>query len=630
MGTTCSGSEPSGPPDETETPDALNPSSSTCTEGAELPGSKMMEKAMAEEERKRHAAERKLLEKWKELIESEKDRGLCPGLKDLDNMELDDPQKFVNHIAERRSKKRLFVCCDGTLQDAAGKYIAPQSNVARLARSVHRIGDDPIDSGTVGGVPQLVYYSSGIGSHSALHLDGIFAAVTGKGFSSTILNAYCFISNNYSPSLRDDIILVGYSRGAFAMRCLAHFISEVGLLLRRGLGFVGVFYDLWLRDDKEALESKKLDLNHLFFTDVKIQVLAEWDPVNSLIWSPFRSSNRLIRETTIVPKKVKNAFVAISLHEKRWAFRPVVWEHRRTYANKDNNQNVQQCAFLGSHSDIGGSKDAGLSTISLFWMVAKIKEASSARFDYRILEGIFIPEKKVQGIQRLLTPWKKVDFGLSNQMVSKGNVSETSCLWHLPNYLTLRLFFKGNRRQLLMKMANHPRQFRCSCQPEQKNLEQANSDKKTPPKLAGLEKCGLDIHKTVRIMIKHRAGHSKPESLSGFEFRHNIHRWTLKKNRDVGLQETELMKEELALLKDWVWGVRVLEEIIEEMWDIPGDEIEHNDSTLQEGQKEEEDIGNWKKAIRKEGTSGLKRLGPDSGSLAQFLDGFFELPGPKS
>ncbi|KAI0193560.1 hypothetical protein EV127DRAFT_360782 [Xylaria flabelliformis] len=227
---------------------------------------------------------------------------------------------MFRNVADLKGKKRLFVCCDGTLQNAVGTT-KPMSNVARLARSIYRIGDDAFDCGTLGGVPQLAYYSSGIGSNSIVGIDRAVAAITGKGFTSTVLNAYCFISNNYNgSSLRDDIILVGYSRGAFAMRCLAQFISDVGLLRRGGLPHLAMFWELWLTDRKSPSEdqpkwkTKVEELHFLFFRDAKIKVLAEWDPVKSLIRPSLQGKGQLAGMTKIVPKKVENAFVAISLH----------------------------------------------------------------------------------------------------------------------------------------------------------------------------------------------------------------------------------------------------------------------------------------------------------------------------
>lgn len=88
--------------------------------------------------------------------------------------------RVLRDVSEEHGKKRLFVCCDGTWLNASGT-VAPLSNVAKLARSVNREGDDPFSFETIGGVPQLVYYSSGVGTRSTLGMDSSFAAATGKG-----------------------------------------------------------------------------------------------------------------------------------------------------------------------------------------------------------------------------------------------------------------------------------------------------------------------------------------------------------------------------------------------------------------------------------------------------------------
>jgi hypothetical protein len=102
---------------------------------------------------------------------------------DIEEQELSTPEGFLKvltDVSERYGKKRLFVCCDGTWLNASGT-VAPLSNVAKLARSVQRMGADKESFQTIGGVPQLVYYSSGVGTQSTLQMDSNVAAVTGKG-----------------------------------------------------------------------------------------------------------------------------------------------------------------------------------------------------------------------------------------------------------------------------------------------------------------------------------------------------------------------------------------------------------------------------------------------------------------
>lgn len=88
--------------------------------------------------------------------------------------------RVLRDASEDYGKKRLFICCDGTWLNASGT-VAPLSNVAKLTRSVNREGDDPFSFETIGGVPQLVYYSSGVGTRTSLGMDSSVAAATGKG-----------------------------------------------------------------------------------------------------------------------------------------------------------------------------------------------------------------------------------------------------------------------------------------------------------------------------------------------------------------------------------------------------------------------------------------------------------------
>lgn len=57
-----------------------------------------------------------------------------------------------------------------------------------------------------------------------------------------IREVYSFIANNYTPG--DEIILIGFSRGAFTARSVAGMISEIGLLTLDGMNsFYAIFKD---------------------------------------------------------------------------------------------------------------------------------------------------------------------------------------------------------------------------------------------------------------------------------------------------------------------------------------------------------------------------------------------------
>ena len=207
----------------------------------------------------------------------------------------------------------------------------------------------------------------------------------------TILNAYCFLCNNYNFCAdNDEIMLVGFSRGAFAVRCLALLISEIGLIRRRHLSLLPNVFESWWRG-KGKIDPKYRDAE--ISRAVRIKVLAEWDTVSAL-WS--RKFDFVKGE---VPSVVDNAFMAIALDEERWSFKPIPWTKRgqpvKNWERKpeDNHkQRVEQRLFTGSHSDIGGGdNDAGLSTISLLWMVSQIQSVSDAAFDRGALLQVILP-----------------------------------------------------------------------------------------------------------------------------------------------------------------------------------------------------------------------------------------------
>ena len=67
-----------------------------------------------------------------------------------------------------------------------------------------------------------------------------------------IREAYSFICANYCDG--DEIILVGFSRGAFTVRSVAGMISQLGLLTREGIEhFYPIFKDMenWMTSHYE-------------------------------------------------------------------------------------------------------------------------------------------------------------------------------------------------------------------------------------------------------------------------------------------------------------------------------------------------------------------------------------------
>ncbi|KAI1473502.1 hypothetical protein K445DRAFT_299683 [Daldinia sp. EC12] len=285
-------------------------------------------------------------------------------------------------------KKRIVVCCDGTWQNSDNGYVKPTSsnpvptlqvpsNVTRISRAFKR--------GCSNGTFQIVYYQSGVGSRSGV-VDRILGGAFGIGIAENIREAYAYICANYVDG--DEIILIGFSRGAFTARSIGGMISDLGLLTREGMEFFyPVFKDMqnWMnpnyRDqfpqipfpDKPkgphaADEYRDMLVKHGYTRVrqykgkgdlIKVKAIGVWDTVGSLGIPQGKLSN-----------KIEHGFHALALDEHRGPFSPTLWERQPEYRDSSD---LRQVWFPGSHGNVGGGwADQGVSNISLAWMMDQL------------------------------------------------------------------------------------------------------------------------------------------------------------------------------------------------------------------------------------------------------------------
>ncbi|KAH7312492.1 hypothetical protein B0I35DRAFT_437135 [Stachybotrys elegans] len=127
-------------------------------------------------------------------------------------------------------KKRLIVCCDGTWNNsnaASGKL----TNVSHISSTISHM--------CCNGMSQVVYYHPGPGTEEswvAKKLGGLL----GQGALGDIADTYRFICDNYCPG--DEIVLIGFSRGAFIARSVAGMVCSIGLLNSHGLAHFGEIF----------------------------------------------------------------------------------------------------------------------------------------------------------------------------------------------------------------------------------------------------------------------------------------------------------------------------------------------------------------------------------------------------
>lgn len=279
--------------------------------------------------------------------------------------------------------KRLIVCCDGT----ARKEILETNltNVERISRCIttsHRDGN-----------PQVVYYQPGVGTD----LESRFPRrdqATGAGLCNTtmfpnctvdflgidekIQRAYKFICNNYESSdeSSDEIYLIGFSRGAFTVRCIAQLIHDVGLLTKKKVAVLPTVFRCWKRRELEddVIKYARADPDGSR-QNIKIEACAVWDTVSALgnpleLWNQQPTSKDLRFVHSDVCPNINRAFQALALHERRYQFVPIVW---RLPTGTGNTQTLQQCWFMGYHADVGGGRQQDtLAYFPLVWIISKL------------------------------------------------------------------------------------------------------------------------------------------------------------------------------------------------------------------------------------------------------------------
>ncbi|KDN59865.1 hypothetical protein CSUB01_11034 [Colletotrichum sublineola] len=173
----------------------------------------------------------------------------------------------------QRLSDKIIICCDGT-SNLASIRGNPLTNVTRISRSI-----TPVDKG---GRRQIVYYHPGVGTGFRNPLNALHQAVgTGmyfpspERFSSDDDSDTCSDTQpEVAPTEADDeIFLIGFFRGAFAVRCLADFVGKCGILPRRNLHLVHDLYRAWkTRSSGPSNKSRP----------VRIKACTLWDTVSSV------------------------------------------------------------------------------------------------------------------------------------------------------------------------------------------------------------------------------------------------------------------------------------------------------------------------------------------------------------
>lgn len=199
--------------------------------------------------------------------------------------------------------------------------------------------------------------------------------IVGRGIDGQIRRAYGFLASRYRVG--DRIFLMGFSRGAYAVRSLAGMIDKVGLLrpshaTERNVRQVWRLYE-YAPDGHSAEVFAQRHCHDVTL----IEMVGVWDTVKALgfrfplLWR--LSEPRHAFHNHELGRNVRHGFHALAIDETRNAFAPVLWTRPPGWRGV-----MEQVWFRGTHGDVGGmlgsfQQARPLANIPLVWMVERLE-----------------------------------------------------------------------------------------------------------------------------------------------------------------------------------------------------------------------------------------------------------------
>jgi uncharacterized protein (DUF2235 family) len=289
--------------------------------------------------------------------------------------------------------KRIAVFCDGTWNSPTK---LDWTHVVNLYNAVDQKA----------GV-QIAHYFPGVGTGSANAgffgnlLNRVGGGAFGWGLEHNIKLAYAYVCKVYEPG--DEILIFGFSRGAYTARSLAGMIRKCGILVDYGSPALSRAFRTYKtagaanHPDAPAIREWRRLHSPRFATSeeervarddgsalVKISYIGVWDTVGSLgipavllgsiasIWN-----KKYEFHDTDLSSLVSSARQALALDERRAFFLPSPWNNLDdsdagpglNRGDTSEDRPFQQLWFVGDHGIVGGSGESDcLSAITLQWI----------------------------------------------------------------------------------------------------------------------------------------------------------------------------------------------------------------------------------------------------------------------
>lgn len=305
--------------------------------------------------------------------------------------------------------RRLVIFADGT----GNAFSTQESNIWRLYNALDRSDAD-----------QVARYIQGVGT-SGLRPYALLDGATGIGVPSNVRELYRFLCWNWRPG--DEILMFGFSRGAFTIRTLIGLIHHEGLVpaeidgrrvssdeMGRNtkaawrsyreksyptrwwqplIGLVRLLRDAMLGGlcmlrgqgcyDAVAAQTRAQGRD-----EVRIRYVGLFDTVEAY-GVPFSELGKALDQyvwpisfrNQVLSRNVDQARHALALDEDRQTFHPVRCERSDEGCN-----DIQEVWFAGAHSDVGGGyPDGELSLVPLAWIAEGAAKAGLRFKDKAIL-----------------------------------------------------------------------------------------------------------------------------------------------------------------------------------------------------------------------------------------------------
>ncbi len=215
-----------------------------------------------------------------------------------------------------------------------------------------------------------LYYEPGIQWRGVKRAVEVLAGI---GINRQIKRAYLFLARNYHPG--DKIMLMGYSRGAFAVRSLAGLIDKLGLLRPAQISVETL--DRMYCHYQEAPDSPaaRAFRNARCHVETPIELVGVYDTVRALglrwpiVWR-FAPEAQAFHSHALGPC-IRHGRHALAMDETREVYAPVLWS-----VPDGSPSDVVQMWFRGTHGDVGGQLGdwvaaRPLSNIPLVWMLSE-------------------------------------------------------------------------------------------------------------------------------------------------------------------------------------------------------------------------------------------------------------------